>query len=140
MQSAQLDNCLYCGRLYVKEHSDCCLDCFKEMEQQLLRVTEFLAKDKNRDVTVAMISESTEVSVKRIAGFIRDGRIYAEDFPNLGYPCAYCGTLIKKQILCHSCFEGLALEIEHSITKDGVGGNRQTAYRESQYWRLKQEK
>jgi flagellar operon protein (TIGR03826 family) len=140
MQSAQLDNCLYCGRLFVKEHSDCCLDCFKEIEIEFHVVSRFLKDEKNRAATVDWVSKCTDVPVKRIINFIRDGRIYAEDFPNLGYPCTYCGTLIKKQILCYSCFEGLSLEIEYSITKDGVGGNRQTAYQESQYWRLKQEK
>lgn len=144
MQSAQLENCRTCGRLFLKEHTDYCLDCYKEIELEYDRVIEFLKSDQNRDATVEKVSKSTNVSIKRITSFIQDGRIYAEDFPNLGYSCAYCGKLIKKQILCNGCFENLSSDIDQSLKQEEfvhqILRNQQTVFKESQYWRLKKEK
>jgi hypothetical protein len=116
------------------------LDCFKEIEREFDQVRRFLKNEQNRDATVETVSKCTDVSIKRITHFIRDGRIYGEDFPNLGYPCAYCGKLIKKQFLCNSCFEDLSFDIAQSIRKEELNGNQQIPFKESQYWRVKQEK
>lgn len=144
MQLAQLDNCRICGRLFLKDHTDYCLDCYKEIEQQFKRVVAFLKIELNRDATIEKVSESTEVSVKRIINFIRDGRIYAEDFPNLGYPCAYCGKLIKKQILCNNCFDNLSSDIDQTLKREElvnqILNKQQLHFNEEQYWRLKQDK
>lgn len=144
MLSAQLENCKICGRLFIKEHIDCCLDCYKEMELEFERVTKFLKNERNREATVEKISKSTNVSIKHIINFILDGRIYAEDFPNLGYPCAYCGKLIKKQLLCNSCFEDLSKDIHQSLRKDEFVDQillkQQERFTESQYWRAKKGK
>ncbi|WP_404330225.1 flagellar protein [Mesobacillus maritimus] len=144
MQSAQLDNCRICGRLFLKQHTDYCLECYKEMELDFDRVKLFLKSEQNRDATVEKVSMCTTVSAKRIAHFIREGRIYAEDFPNLGYPCAYCGKLIKKQILCNSCFDHLSFDISHSLEKEEyvnqILKNQRSSLKESHYWRLKQGK
>lgn len=144
MQLHQLDNCTICGRLFLKDHTDYCLDCYKEIEQEFDRVNKYLKSEQNREATVETISESTNVSIKRITNFIRDGRIYADDFPNLFYPCAYCSTQIKKQVLCSSCFEKLSSDIDQSLKKEEfvnqILSKQQTLFRESKYWRLKQEK
>lgn len=144
MLSAKLDNCKVCGRLFLKDHIDCCLDCYQEMELEFDQVTTFLKNERNRDATVEKVSKCTNVSIKRITNFILDGRIYAEDFPNLGYPCAYCGKLIKKQILCSNCFENLSRDIVQSLSKeefvDTILRKQQEHFTESQYWRLKKEK
>lgn len=116
----QLDNCRICGRLFLKDHTAYCLDCYKEIEQEFDRVIKFLKIEQNREATVEKVSESTDVSIKRIINFIRDGRIYAEDFPNLFYPCAYCGKQIKKEVLCNSCFNELSSDIDKSLKKEGL--------------------
>lgn len=144
MLSAKLDNCKICGRLFIKDHIDCCLDCFKEMELEFERVTNFLKNERNREATVEKVSKATNVSIKQITNFILDGRIYADDYPNLGYPCAYCGKLIKKQLLCNSCFENLSKDIVRSLKEDEfverILQNQQEHFEELQYWRLKKEK
>jgi flagellar operon protein (TIGR03826 family) len=144
MQLPELDNCRICGRLFLKDHTDYCLDCYKKIEQEFDRVVKFLKIESNRNATVEIVSENTKVSVKRINSFIREGRIYADDFPNLGYPCAYCGTLIKKQVLCNSCFENLSADIDHSLKTDAlvnqILSKQRSHFIESKYWRLRQDK
>lgn len=144
MPLPELDNCKICRRLFLKDHTDYCLNCYKEIEQEFDRVIKFLKREQNREATVERVSESTDVSVKRIINFIRDGRIYAADFPNLYYQCAYCGKPIKKEILCNSCFEELSSDIDKSLKKEELVNqilNKQAShFKETQYWRLKQEK
>jgi flagellar operon protein (TIGR03826 family) len=141
VQLNQLDNCVICGRLFLKAHTDYCLDCYKEIEQDFKKVDAFI-KDENRNATLEELSEATEVSEKRIADFIRSGRIYGEDFPNLGYPCTHCGTVIKRQLLCQSCFDQFSSDVSRTLKRDElaerVGKTPQT--RSSKYWQVKQDK
>ncbi len=144
MQLSHLENCRICGRLFLKDHTDYCLDCFKEIEKQFDRVMKFLKSEQNQNATVEKVSECTMVSIKQITNFIRDGRIYAEDYPNIGYPCTYCGKLIKKQILCKSCFENLSSDIDRSLKQEElvnqILSKQRERFKETQFWRLKQHK
>lgn len=118
MQSDRLANCTICGKLYLKDHTDYCLDCYKEMEREYKLISDFLKIEENRFASIEEVSAFTGVPEKRIADFIRDGRIYVEDYPNLGYGCAHCGTLIKRQMLCASCFENFTAEVNKTLKAD----------------------
>lgn len=141
MQSDQLANCTVCGRLYLKDHTDTCLDCYKEIEEEYKLVANFLKAERNRFASIEEVSEFTEVSVKRITEFIRDGRIYAEDFPNLGYPCAHCDKMIQRQMLCASCFNDFTSEVNKTLKAEKfmeeMAKKPETHTRNAEYWKLK---
>ncbi|MGB3259868.1 flagellar protein [Paenisporosarcina sp.] len=118
MQSGQLTNCIRCGRLFLKDHSDSCLDCYLEIEHDFKCVAEFLEIDQNRYATIEQVSEGTNVSVKQISEFLRDGLIFSEDYPNLGYGCSHCGKLIKRQLLCNECFVQFSTDVSRTLTKE----------------------
>ncbi|WP_075619443.1 flagellar protein [Paenisporosarcina indica] len=140
----RLDNCRICGRLFLKDHTENCLDCYKEVEQEFKYVIEFLLNEQNRYATIEIVSESTNVSLKQIAEFMRDGRIYADDYPNLGFPCAHCGKLIKRQVLCDDCFDQFSSEVNTTLKRDKlvgeVGRKERLRSIDAQYWRLKRNK
>lgn len=142
MHSNQLENCVLCGRLYLKSYTDFCLDCYKEIEADFKKVDAFIKDEANREATLEELSEATDVSEKRIADFIRDGRIYGEDFPNLGYPCAHCGTVIKRQVLCNSCYQEFSSEISRTLKRDKLVDEigRKPQERAGKYWQVKQDK
>lgn len=142
MHSNQLENCVLCGRLYLKSYTDFCLDCYKEIEADFKKVDAFIKDEANREATLGELSEATEVSEKRIADFIRDGRIYGEDFPNLGYPCAHCGTVIKRQVLCNSCYQDFSSEISRTLKQDKLVDEigKKPQERAGKYWQVKQDK
>lgn len=102
------------------EHREYCTDCYREMELEYKRVTDFLKSAHNQQATLEMVSDGTDVSAKRIIEFIREGRIYMEDFPNLGYPCAHCGKLIQRQVLCNDCYQQLTHDINKTLNKENV--------------------
>lgn len=140
MQSDRLANCTICGKLYLKDHTDYCLDCYKDMEREFKIITDFLKIEENRFASIEEISAFTDVAEKRIADFIRDGRIYVEDYPNLGYGCAHCGTLIKRQMLCASCFEEFTSEVNKTLKAEKFLEDANKPYEQEQkarYWKLR---
>lgn len=118
MRADRLSNCKICGRLFLKEHTDCCLECYKKIEQEYTHVMNFLAIEKNHLASIEEVSEETGVSVKQIVDFIREGRIFAEDFPKLGYKCAHCEKLIKRHVLCDECFHQFSSNINQTILRE----------------------
>lgn len=92
-------------------------------------------------ITLENLSEATGVTEKRITDFIREGRIYGADFPKLGYPCAHCGAVIKRQMLCHSCFDLFSSDISRTLKRETLveemNKKRDEEYTKVKYWQLK---
>ncbi|MBE4907058.1 hypothetical protein IMZ08_03175 [Bacillus luteolus] len=99
-----LTNCPNCNALFVKTNlRDVCEACYKEEEKQFETVYQFIRKRENRTATMLQVVEATEVEEELILKFIRTGRLKLANFPNLGYPCQKCGTLIREGKLCGHC-------------------------------------
>ncbi|MFD1032808.1 flagellar protein [Metaplanococcus flavidus] len=110
------------------------------MEQEFKIINDFLKIEGNRFASIEEVGSFTEVSEKRIADFIRDGRIFVEDYPNLGYGCAHCGTLIQRQMLCNSCFEDFTSEVDKTLKAEKLleGMNKpDEATQKARYWKLR---
>lgn len=109
---AQLTNCPNCDRLFVKNaFRDLCDTCYKEEEAAYEKVYQFIRKRENRSATLTEVVNATEVEEKLIIKFIKKGRLRVAQYPNLGYPCQKCGTLIKDGKLCGSCKDELSKQI-----------------------------
>jgi flagellar operon protein (TIGR03826 family) len=99
-----LENCPNCGSLFVKNKlRDICENCYREEEKDFEKVYNFLRKRKNRMATITQIVEATGVKESLLIKFIKSGRLQLAQFPNLGYPCDRCGTLIREGRLCVNC-------------------------------------
>jgi flagellar operon protein (TIGR03826 family) len=109
----ELVNCPRCGRLFVK-HSirDVCEQCYKEEEALFEKVYQFLRKRENRTATMAQVVEATGVSESLITKWIKMRRIQLVHFPNLGYPCESCGTMIREGQLCPKCRTKLQTQLK----------------------------
>jgi flagellar operon protein (TIGR03826 family) len=92
---------------------DICQNCIKDIEHQYELCVQYLREE--RRATIQELSDATEVSIKQITRFIREGRISVLDAPNLMYPCEVCGTLIREGHMCDSCRTRLTKELTESI-------------------------
>ena len=110
-----LQNCKSCGKLFIKMSRAICPDCFEQEEEAFLKVKQYL--DEHPKAPVVTVSEETEVSVKQINKFIRDGRILASQYEGLTVECERCGGEVKEGKYCESCKNQLQKEFE-SVTKD----------------------
>ena len=71
-----------------------------------------MRKRENRAATMQQVVEATGVSEELLLKFIKNGRIQVKQFPNLGYPCDKCGSIIQTGKLCESCATELRKEID----------------------------
>jgi flagellar operon protein (TIGR03826 family) len=127
-----LDNCPRCGKLFAKNFREVCPACIKQIDLEYQVCSEFLRK--NRGATITEVSESTDVSVKQITKFIREGRISLIGAPNLSYPCEVCGTLIRENSMCINCRSRLVQEVnktkeQQQLNSDKPAASPSTAYR-----------
>ncbi|WP_337020284.1 TIGR03826 family flagellar region protein [Oceanobacillus massiliensis] len=100
---AELANCPRCNAVFVKGIRTICQSCYKEEEEAFQTVYHFLRERKNREATLMMIVEATNVEEELIMKFVKEKRLRPTEFPNLAYPCERCGTDIISGKLCVSC-------------------------------------
>ena len=116
---SQLDNCLNCGQVYIKNNfRDVCMDCYKQEEEHFQKVYKFMRQRQNRTATMEQVVDETGVSEELIVKFIRKGRIHLAQFPNLGYPCDRCGTLIREEKLCVSCKKDIHTQLTEVVREE----------------------
>jgi len=128
---SQIETCPSCGDIYVKnQFRDVCQKCWKEEEQAYDQVSKFMRRRENRAATMLQVVEAVGVKEELLLKFIRTGRLKVTQFPNLGYPCDKCGTIIRSGKLCEPC----ALEIK----KDLEQHEQQEAFKEELRKREKQ--
>ncbi|WP_168123433.1 TIGR03826 family flagellar region protein [Paenibacillus sp. HB172176] len=96
-----LDNCPRCGKLFAKNFRDVCPACIREIDNEYQRCADYLREYKG--AIISELSEATNVSIKQITKFIREGRISMMNAPNLSYPCESCGTFIRENHICDAC-------------------------------------
>ncbi|WP_044896016.1 TIGR03826 family flagellar region protein [Bacillus alveayuensis] len=127
----ELANCSKCHALFIKtKFRDICDACYKEEEKAFETVYNFLRKRENRTATLTEVVKGTGVSEELILKFIRQRRIQLTHYPNLGYSCEKCGTIIREGKLCENCTMELKREIErlHKYNEEKSQGNRQATY------------
>ncbi len=107
--------CPRCNKLFAKHFREVCNQCHQELEKDYERCIEYLRK--NKGLTIQQLSEDTEISIKQITRWIREGRISLMDAPNLTYPCEVCGTLIRESNMCDACRGRLQRDVKNAQTK-----------------------
>ncbi|MDY8022656.1 TIGR03826 family flagellar region protein [Paenibacillus polymyxa] len=108
-----LDNCPRCGKLFIKNVRGICQNCIKEIEIEYERCVKHIRE--NKGIHMHELSEATEVSVKQITTFIREGRISIANAPNMTYPCEVCGIPIREGHMCDSCRTRLTKDLNQAV-------------------------
>ncbi|KYG94885.1 TIGR03826 family flagellar region protein [Paenibacillus jamilae] len=108
-----LDNCPRCGKLFIKNVRGICQNCIKEIEIEYERCVKHIRE--NKGIHMHELSEATEVSVKQITTFIREGRISIANAPNMTYPCEVCGIPIREGHMCDSCRTRLTKDLHQAV-------------------------
>ncbi|GAE09095.1 flagellar protein [Paenibacillus sp. JCM 10914] len=88
----------------------------KLIEKEYEKCVTYLREQKG--ATIHEVSEATEVSVRQITKFIKEGRISIANAPNLAYPCEVCGILIRESNMCDSCRTRLTRELRQATSTD----------------------
>lgn len=92
-------NCVRCKKAFVRVNGLVCPECVEFEEEQFEVIKEFLYQ--NPKSTMEEISEGTEVPVKRIIQFLKEGRL--EGIEGSTLKCSRCGIEITKGKYCIKC-------------------------------------
>ncbi|MGE8080531.1 TIGR03826 family flagellar region protein [Peribacillus loiseleuriae] len=108
----ELINCTNCNTLFVKsKFRDVCDACYKEEEAKFDIVYKYIRKATNRTATMQQVVDGTGVEEELLIKFVKKGRLRLAQFPNLGYPCEKCGTIIKEGRICNSCASSIRSDL-----------------------------
>lgn len=127
-------NCPRCGKIFVKGFAEVCPNCLKDLEQQYDKCLKYLRANKGTNINE--LSEATDVSVKQITKFIREGRISIVNAPNMAYPCEVCGTMIRENTICESCRSKLVKDVRNNAEDERRRSER--TERESATFRIQE--
>ena len=107
-------NCKKCGKIYAYDGFDLCLACRKEEEEEFKRVRKYIYDNPN--ASIQTVSEETNVSVKKILRFLKEGKLEIKDEnSNFILNCERCGVPIKTGRFCEKCKAELERELKSSI-------------------------
>ena len=106
-----LSYCPRCGKLFARGIREVCNSCTENIEKEYEKCVAFLKEHKG--AMIHEVSEATEVSVKQITKFVREGRISTANMPNLTVPCEVCGLPIKEGHMCDSCRNKLQRDVRN---------------------------
>lgn len=109
----EISNCPNCGAIFAKnKFRDVCQKCYVEEEKKFEEVYQFIRKRENRTATIQQVIEGTGVEEALILKFIKIGKLKLAQFPNLGYKCEKCGSIIRDGRLCRSCTDDLKSQLK----------------------------
>lgn len=103
-----LKNCPECGRLFVENASGLCPDCYQKVEDDELKVVEYLRSTSK--ASLQEIHEATGVKESIIMRMLKRGRLFS-DF-DVTYPCESCGVPISEGRLCSRCSKGFLDQVK----------------------------
>lgn len=99
-----LNNCPECGKLYMENAFNLCVDCLRLQEAEELKIVAYL-RDVVDHASVTEIHEATGVKPRIIMKMIQQGRIIGGTV--IYYPCESCGAQIKEGRLCADCSQNI---------------------------------
>ncbi|MDM5210233.1 hypothetical protein QUF94_01950 [Peribacillus sp. NJ4] len=109
----EIFNCPNCNSLFVMtKFRDVCDACYKEEEAQYDKVYAYIRKKINRTAFMMQVVKDTGVEETLIIKFVKTGKLWISQFPNLGIPCEKCGTHIKSGRLCGECSDSLRTDLK----------------------------
>lgn len=103
-----LKNCPECGKLYIENATGMCPVCYAQVEQDEVKVVEYLREVKK--ASLQQVHEATGVKESIIMRMLKRGRI-VNDFI-ITYPCETCGTLISEGRLCAKCNKNIMEQMQ----------------------------
>lgn len=109
-----IKNCPRCGKMFTSvAGKSICHNCEKIEEEDFKKVKEFV--NENDEATLDMIVKETEVSLKRVNKFIREGRLEISRGLRDAFRCESCGAQIHTGKYCEKCFTSIKTDLVEAL-------------------------
>lgn len=122
-------NCRRCGKIFTYRGMPVCQDCFEADEMDFKKVREYL--DGHPGASTMEVSVQTEVDVKTITRFLREGRLEAEGVTVIDsdLACEKCGKAIGSGRYCDDCLKKMQIELKEAAQRLEKAKEREWANR-----------
>ena len=113
----EIKSCSKCERAFAYDGEDLCPKCRYGDDEDFKIVKEYLYDNPGADIK--MVSEDTEVEVKKILQYLKEGRIViAEGSENTALACERCSVAINMGRFCNKCIAKMEKEFSGAIEGD----------------------
>lgn len=106
-------NCSRCGKIYIYDGFNICLDCRRKDEEDFQKVKKYL--EENPGANVMEVTEETGVDSRKVIEFLKEGRLEIKEDNNLLLQCERCGRPIRTGRFCEKCTVEMEREFKHAI-------------------------
>ena len=110
-------NCPGCRKMYVPNALGMCEACMVKEEEGFVAIRDFI--EENNSCTLGELSKATGVPIKKILGYIREGRLMPTPGMANEVTCKTCDEPITKGNFCDACTIKLNKDIQ------GLYGDRE---------------
>lgn len=111
-----LRNCPRCGKMFNHMSNPVCAACEREEEEVFKKLKEYIAEYPM--CSLRELSAGTEVSVKRIMAYVREGRLEVSKGMHGEFKCDGCGKPIMRGRYCDTCVIRLNQGVQELFSKD----------------------
>jgi flagellar operon protein (TIGR03826 family) len=110
-------NCKRCGKIFPYRGVNVCNDCFDQEEKDFEDVKAYL--EEHPGASTLEVSSKTDVEVRTITRFLREGRLEAEGIQVIDsdLTCDKCGKPIIMGRYCDDCTKKLQAELKAAAAK-----------------------
>ena len=105
-----VSNCPGCGKMYVQNSFGMCESCKASEEEGFVAIKEYI--EENNNCTLGELTDATGVSIKKILGYIREGRLLATPGMAGEVTCKSCQEPILIGNFCERCAHELNKDIK----------------------------
>ena len=108
--------CSECGQIYQKNLRGLCQQCALESDQQLRAIDRYMAYHPSADTD--KVAAHVGIAPSRIRGWLRQGKLRNDSYPNLCDVCDLCEEPIHSGKLCHSCSTRIQTDIHRMLSQE----------------------
>lgn len=108
-----IKNCPKCRKLFSDESGPICAQCRKDDIDIFEKVRRYIKE--NPDRSIAQVAEATEVSVKKITRYIKEGKIEISSGMSDDVRCEACNKPVTSGRYCMECSIRLSTDLKGSI-------------------------
>lgn len=111
----EISTCARCGKIFSYTGIGICIcqKCKELDEEEFNKVKSYIYD--NPYATVKETTLATDVKIRRINSFVRDGRLTIPDCSPIFVSCENCGTNIRFGRLCRECANSLSNELKKEM-------------------------
>ena len=109
--AATIRTCSFCGKLFQSLGVPNCPQCSLKLDEDFVKVRDYLYANKGAALHATEIAEKTGVSEKAVLYFLKEGKLARKETKKVDLVCARCGAPILSGRLCSKCVSSWNSEV-----------------------------